>query len=290
MKKLHILAAILFAFSWGSNYTAVQYVLAEIPGFLALAIRFLITALLLLPFVKKPNIKFGELYAISMVYGFFYMGLLYYGLYLGINTSLTIIIMQLHIPLTVILAYFLFKEHIPITSIIGIVTAFIGMLIVVGKPGAIGSFSALFIILLAAFFSAVFNIQSKKLTKLSPLTIVFWTNLISAPHLFLVSYFLEGNPVELLKNATYFTWLGTAYNVVIASFCGLSLWIYLLQKYPVYKVAPYSLLVPFFGIAISVIMLGDELTWHVIIGGIVTILGVALSNADMLPFIRNKKI
>lgn len=291
MKRSDIFLAILVAFAWGSNYIAVKYTIIEIPGLLSIAIRFLITALLLLPFVSRPSrANFKDLYTTSLIVGIFNLGLLYYGLYLGLNPSLVIITMQLNIPISIIIARFVLKEHFNLSSVMGIVIAFIGMFIVVGSPHLKGHDLAFTMILFSAFFCAVFNIQSRKLQSIPALSLVCWTNLIAAPHLFIMSYFLEGNPFYLLEGVSNNLWIAMAYTVVIAGFVGWGLWIYLLQTYPVYKVLPFNLLIPFFGISLSIIMLGDIPSWHILLGGIITIAGVAISQIRILPFMVNKRL
>ena len=290
MKRSDIIIALLVAFAWGSNFIAVKYTVIEIPGLLSIALRFLMTALLLLPFVPRPKSNFRDIYSLALVMGVFYLGLLYYGLYLGINTSLTIIIMQLNIPISIVIARFALKEHFNLSSVLGITLAFIGVIIVVGTPHLTGNHVAFVMLLISALFCAVFNIQSRKLQMIPPLSLLCWSNLIAAPHLLLMSYFLEGNPLELLEGTTSRLWGALLYSVIVASFIGIALWIYLLQTYPVHKVMPFNLLVPFFGVSLSMLILGDIPSWHIFLGGAIILSGIAISHARILPLLVNKRL
>lgn len=291
MKKLDILFALIVAFVWGSNYISLKYTIIEIPGLLSIAIRFTITAIVTLPFVSLPNrANFQDLYITSLVMGIFYLGLLYFGMHLGLNTTLTIIVMQLNIPISVLIARFALKEHFSLSSAIGIIVAFIGMIIVVGSPHLNGNYQALIVIIFSSIFCAMFNIQSRKLSSIPPITLLCWMNLIAAPHLYIMSYFLEGNPLNLIQGTTMTLWAAILYTALVSSIIGVGLWIYLLQKYPVYKVTPFHLLVPLFGVSLSIIMLGDELSWHIYVGGIITLLGIALSQQRVLPYMVNKRL
>ncbi len=222
--------------------------------------------------------------------GVFYLGLLYYGLYLGINTSLTIIIMQLNIPISIIIARFALKEHFTLSSILGVILAFIGVIVVVGTPQITGNHVAFVMLLISAIFCAVFNIQSRKLHAIPPLSLLCWSSLIAAPHLLLMSYFLEGNPLELLEGTTTTLWGALLYSVIVASFIGITLWIYLLQTYPIHKVMPFNLLVPFFGVSLSVVILGDIPSWHIFLGGALILSGIAISHARVLPLLVNQRL
>jgi len=291
VKKLDILFAFIVAFAWGSNFIALKYTVIEIPGLLSVAIRFAITVLLTLPFAERPTrVNFQEIYITSLILGIFYLGMLYYGIYLGLNTSLAIITSQLNIPFSVIIARFALKEHFTLSSAIGIIIAFMGMVIVVGSPHLNDDYGALLFVLFSSLFCAVFNIQSRKLNHMKPISILCWTNLIAAPHLFLMSYLLEGNPLDLLQGTSMNLWLALLYTIVISGIIGLSLWIYLIQKYPVYKVTPFNFLVPFFGISLTFLMLDEIPSWHIIGGGVVTIFGVLLSQMRVVPFMVNKRL
>ena len=277
MKKLDILTAILVSLVWGSNFIAIKMTVIEIPGLLTLAIRFLLTSLILLPFTSKPKIKFITLYKISLVFGILYMGMLYYGMHLGLNTNLTIILMQSNIPISVVIAKLFLKENVSLKSLIGIGVAFSGMLVVVGTPLLTGNILAAVSITFSAIFYAVFNIQSRQFKEIPALSLLCWSCLISTPYLFLLSYFIDGSPLELIKEVSYIAWGAMAYSVIISGIFGITAWIYLLQTYPVHKVLPFNLLVPFFGFSLSILVLKEIPCWHIILGGVITLLGIAIT-------------
>jgi O-acetylserine/cysteine efflux transporter len=287
MKKLDILIAIFVAFCWGSNYVAAKFNLSEVPSFLSLSLRFIITSLILLPFVPRPKINFIDLYSISIVFGIFYVGLVYYGISLGAGASLAVILMQLSAPLSVIIAKIVLKEEFKLNAIIGMILAFVGVIIVVGNPNVTGgNILAIITLLFAAIFNAIYNIQSRKLKAVSPLSLLCYTSLIASPHLLLISYFLEGNQLELLQNSTITFWSSLLYSTIIAGILGVTGWIYLLQQYPVYKVMPFGLLVPIFGVFFSNLLLEESLTWHLFIGGVLTIIGVYISQVKPISITK----
>lgn len=288
MKKFDIIIAVLVALTWGGSYIAIKYTVIEVPGLLSIAIRFIITSAILLPFVPKPKINFSKIYSLALVMGVFYIGLLYYGLYLGINTSLTVIIAQLNIPLSIVIARFALKEHFTLSSIIGVTLALIGVLIIVGAPQTIGNSTAFIMLLLSACFGAIFNIQVRKLDTVPPLSLLCWSNLIAAPHLLLMSYFIEGNPFQLLEGTTYKLWIALSYSIIVTGI-GIILWFRLLQIYPIHKIMPFHLLTPFFGISLSIMFLGEFPSWPVLLGGVVILSGIAITQTRILPLLINKR-
>ncbi len=278
MKLRDILLALIVAVTWGSNFIAVKIAISELPGFLALSLRFLITGIVLIPLAKIPKCSFKEIYSISIIFGIFYIALLYLGMHLGLNSSLAVILLRLNIPLSIIIASLTLKEEIPFKIICGIILAFIGMLIVVGTPHLSGNLSAAIIILFSAFFCALFNVESRKLrSKVNPLSLLCWTSLISAPHLLIISYLLEGDPIFLLSKITHVGWMSTVYGAIISGIIGNALWIKLLQSYPVNIVMPFNLLVPLCGVFFSITILKEEPSWHIFLGGLITLLGVGIT-------------
>lgn len=276
MKKLDILIAIFVTLAWGSNYVVAKLNVQEIPGFLSTAIRFLIIALILLPFVKKPQIKFNKLLITSMIFGL-YISLVYYGLYLGLDSGFSSIIMQLNAPFSIIIARFYLKEPFNFYSTLGTIISFFGAVIVADIHNLNSGFFSLLVLFAAAWLNAAFNVASRELKEVPALSLLCWNSLLAAPLIFLLSYFIEGNPVILLENATYVFWSSLFYTITIASLLGITGWIYLLQNYPIQKVMPFNFLVPLFGVFFSVLILAEKVSWHLIIGGILIISGVALS-------------
>ena len=277
MKRFDILIALIIAFSWGSNFIAVKYSISEVPIFLTISLRFLIISIILLPFVTKPKVNFKDLYTASITFGVFYIGLFYYALYLGINTSLAVILMQLVAPFSILIARVALKEYFTLNSIVGIIIAFCGTLFVVGSPGAINNSLAIAALVLGTIFHAIFNVQSRKLKAVPAVSLLFWNSVISVPHLFMISYFLEGNPFELIENTTYIFWNSLFYTAIVAGAIGITSWIYLVQKYPVYQVMPFVLLIPPIGIFLSVMILDEPISWHLFVGCCLTIIGVYVS-------------
>ncbi len=278
-----IFLAIIVALAWGSNFIAIKFAIIELPAILALSLRFTLTAFVLLPFVKKPEVEFKKLIVSAIIFGVLYLGMLYYGMRLGLNTSLAVIIMQLNVPMSVIIAQVIFNEHLTKKAILGTAIAFLGMLVIAGTPHFIGNILAAIIVFISAFFNAMFNIQNKKLKSIPPLSLLFWNSLLSAPFLVAISLITEGNPIEFIQDIKDMsTWIAIFYSALISGVLGVSLWIYLLQQYPIYQVSPFNLLVPFFGVSLSVLILKEDLSWYMIIGGMITILGVAITQVKRI--------
>ncbi len=107
------------------------------------------------------------------------------------------------------------------------------------------------------------------------LSFIGWISLFGAPQLFIISAIFEHGQYESLFIAPVDTILSLLYMAIFVTIIGHGSWYYLLQKHPVSQVVPYSLLTPIFGMVAGVIFLHEVLTWHIIIGALFTIAGVA---------------
>ena len=78
----------------------------------------------------------------------------------------------------------------------------------------------------------------------------------------------------VISNASWIGWTALVYTAVMSSLVANSGLYYLLQRYPVSQVAPYSLLSPIFAVIGGILLLQDQLTWGMVIGGIMILGGV----------------
>ena len=71
-------------------------------------------------------------------------------------------------------------------------------------------------------------------------------------------------------------WAGIAFTVIGSSLVAYTLWYGLLARHPMNRVVPVTLLGPVVGVAGGVLVLGEALTWQKLVGGALTVAGVAV--------------
>ena len=108
--------------------------------------------------------------------------------------------------------------------------------------------------------------------------------MVAAPCLLVLSLLLEQNQWSALRTAGWLELGAPAYSAVGASIIGHGVVYYLLGRYPVSVTAPIMLLTPVIAIVFGVTLWGDELTGKLVLGGVLTIMGVAIIN------VRNWKV
>lgn len=284
----HILLAITMAVLWGFGFVTSKYAADNMSPLFFLALRFIAVSLILVWFVKIPYGHFKPviLFAVSMGVGHF--GLFYIALQLGVEASTAAIIWQTQIPITVFLAAVILNDRPGYLAILGIVISFGGVFLLAGEPRHLGNISALGIMLASSAMWAIANIQAKKLTDVEPLALNAWMSVFSAVVLLVCSIFIESNQLESYLVGDWRLHGSLVYQVVGSTILAYWIWYFLLKRYPVSQITGFMLLVPFFGFLSGIFALGDVLTWTTALGGIITLIGVAMI---VLPKqIRLKKI
>jgi len=110
--------------------------------------------------------------------------------------------------------------------------------------------------------------------------LMVWVSLVPPLPMLALSFWLDG-PERMLSTITGMTWIGFASLAYIAfgsTIVGYGLWSFLLKRYPAAVVAPFSLLVPLFGLSSAALLLGERPGPQKLAGAALIILGVAVNS------------
>jgi O-acetylserine/cysteine efflux transporter len=279
MSGLQIVCAIAVPLLWGYQFVAIKVGVLEFPPLFFLALRFLAIALLLVPFVKRPTRRqLGPVAAISVFLGGLNFGLFYVGLGLG-SGSLSAIAYQLATPFTILLAWPLLAEKPSLATSTGVVVAFSGVVVLAVGPDLTANALPLLLVVGAAFAFATSNVLTKRYGPFDPLMLMGWSSLLTVPQVALMSLALERGQLASLVTADRRGWLALAYTIFIGGILGFGLWFWLIARCSMGRVAPFGLLLPVAAVISSVLFLGDPMTPEIVVGGLLAICGVALTQA-----------
>lgn len=270
------LVALLVIAIWGSNFTVIKSALTEIPPLAFLTLRFWITGLLFLPFVKWPDTKtIQKLFSVGFLIGILHQGFMFAGLTM-VGAGTMSILLQSQIVIVTLIGWLFLKEAIGWRTWTGIAMGISGVAILMGGADLNGHLTGYIFGILSALFIALAYIQMRTL-KVSPATFIVFINLTVAPIMLGMSFFFEGhNWVWTLPQVNWMV-LGPALAFqVLALSTSHMLWQRLLASHPVSQVVPWCLLIPVFGVAGGVLALGEPLTASILIGGLMTVLGVGI--------------
>ncbi|MFD2263588.1 DMT family transporter [Lacibacterium aquatile] len=262
---------------WGFNFAAAKIGVAVAPPLALLAMRFFIVGILLVPFVRFPRKQIGLVIAISTVLGTVHFGVMFVGLQ-WVDVATASLIGQLQVPFAVMLGVLVYKEKLGLRQILGMALAFGGLLVVFGKGDATYNWLGVAMISFAALVWASSNLMVKKVTDTSPIGTTAWMSLLAGPQLFALSLIFDDQPVARLL-ASGWTGAGSIiYMVIGATLIGYGGWYTLMQRVPLSVLSPFMLLVPVCGVLSGVWFLGEPLTWRIVVGGALTILGIGVIN------------
>ena len=271
------LLALVTAVLWGGNFIATKYGIDGFGVFGLSLIRVTLVSILFFPYLKFEKQSFKQIIKIALVHGVGFIIFINISIKYTDNFPLIIILVQTVTPIGAILSYFYFKEKIALHDFVGMCIAFVGVIILVGVPKNFISLFSIIAVLISAFSQAWQMVLIKKYAKeMDTKNLLGWIHLLNIPFFFLLFLVFEDFSLDFMKERNAYNWIGALYVGVASAAIGFGIWLNLLKKYSVNKVAPFMLFVPFFGILFSVLFFDSKLTQNVIIGGTLIIVGVSI--------------
>ena len=123
------------------------------------------------------------------------------------------------------------------------------------------------------------NLFSIRAGRTNMLGFIVWSSLFAPLPLLLLSFSLEDHAAifRALLHPTLVVWGGAAFLAYVATIVGFGLWSLLLSRHPAAQVAPFSLLVPVFGMAAATLVYGEPLGGGEALGAGVAMIGLAIA-------------
>jgi len=157
---------------------------------------------------------------------------------------------------------------------LGIGLAFSGIVVISLDPRAFAYWEGLLLVALSCIANSFGLIFIKRLQGIRALQLQAWVAAVGAPVLLALSLVTESGQMQALVAADARAWAALAYTAVLSSLVAHTGWYYLLSRYPVTSLSPLTLLSPVFGVFFGVTLLHDQLTWRMLFGGAMTLVGV----------------
>ena len=272
-----IAAAIMVAMIWGGNFAAARVTMVDFPPYLMLLLRFIAVTLLLAPFAMRRKLpRLRDMAVLSVTLIVLQFALVFTAMHMGLSITSAIIALQMGVPFACMMAAIFFKDYLGPWRATGLMVAFMGVVIVAGTPNASEHWVGFLTCIGGAFSWSASNIYMKRIAPTSVVNLLFWPALFSLPQLAALTWLLEENQLALIQAAKPAAWVGIAYSTLCSSIVGSGVWNYLIRTYPMSQVVPYSLLVPVAGIAVGALMFHEALTTQIMMGAVLTIIGVGI--------------
>ena len=261
----------------GFGFVIAKPAMDDFPPILLMGLRFTFAASILIWWFPVPRGYLVKIFIASLVANTIQYSVTYSGLNL-IDASAAVLLVQTEVPFGVLFAYFILKEKPTIRSLIGILVAFIGVYILTGSPSLDDKFLGIFLTILGSGIWAFGQVLVKPLSKnLNPLTLVAWLALFSGPILILLSNIFDGNCITYLKSAKMDSWIIAIYLGFFMQPVTYGCFYYVLKSNPLYKVLPIVTMgIPLTGLLAAIILLKEDPTTELYVGGLIILLGVIL--------------
>ncbi|MDP9863512.1 MULTISPECIES: EamA family transporter [Streptosporangium] len=257
MRTRHLFLAIGLAAVWGFNFVVMEAGLRHFPPLLYVALRFTLAAFPALLFVGGPRVPWRWVLIAGATLGVTQYGLLLLGMRAGMPAGLTSLVVQVQAVFTVVLAVALLKERITARRVTGMCVAFAGLALIALDLGGGGPVGAFVLVVGAALGWGAGNIAVRKASPPDSLRFMVWLSAVAAVPMLGLSLLVEGVPrLEFSMEGT----LSVLYVALISTLGGFGVWGYLLRRYDASVVAPYSLLVPVFGMSSAFLVTGESIS------------------------------
>ncbi|GHC98713.1 EamA family transporter [Zhihengliuella salsuginis] len=288
MPTRHRLLAVSVALMWGLNFIAIDASLQVFPPLFLVALRFALLAVPTIILIPRPDVATRWLVGYGLGFGTLQFLFLYWGMSIGMPAGLASLVLQASAPFTVLLGALFLRERIGPFGIAGITIAVGGLTIVGWQRWESASLLPFLLTLAGAFGWAIGNVCNRRARPSNPLHLTLWMSVVPPLPMLALSLAAEG-PEAI---AASFTGLGTpagiaalaglAYTVLIGTVLGSGIFTWLMARHPAGVVAPFSLLVPVFGMSAAWLLLGEEASAGELVGGVLIVAGVLVGSASSL--------
>ncbi|MGW1464000.1 EamA family transporter [Streptomyces sp. NPDC002308] len=282
MRPSHIALAVLVTALWGVNFVVIELGLDHFPPLLFSALRFLVAALPAVFFVGPPKVAWKWIVGVGLALGVAKFGLLFVGMDQGMGAGLSSLVLQVQAVFTALFAALALGERPGGVRVAGMAVAIAGIGVAAVDEGASGPVLAFVLVIAAAACWGVSNVLTRKAAPPDSLNFMVWVSTVPVLPLLGLSLLFEGwdRDTDALA-AMDWTGAGTVVYVAwISTVFGFGAWGYLLSRHPASSVAPFTLLVPVFGMSSAALLLDESvspLRWcaaALLVGGVaVTSLG-----------------
>jgi O-acetylserine/cysteine efflux transporter len=276
MPARHSALAVLIAAVWGVNFVVIHAGLQHFPPLLFSALRFTFVALPAVFLVGRPRVRWYWVVSIGGSLGVLSFGLLFVGIDQGMPAGLSSLVLQMQAIFTIAFAALALGERPRRRQLIGGAIALAGLALIATDRASTAPLLPFVLVIGAAAAWGVSNLCTRIAQPPDGLALMVWASLVAPLPLLGLSLAFEGP--RAIGDALGAVDLGgiaaLAYIVGPSTLFGFAAWTGLVRRYPAAVVAPFTLLVPVFGIAAAALTLGERPSAAELVGAGVVIAGL----------------
>ncbi len=280
---IHFALILFVVFNWGLSFVVIHFGLQGVPPLLLATLRFALAAFPLVLFVRRPNVPTIWLAVYGISTGVIQFGIAFTAMNIGMSSGLASLVIQMNAFFTVLLSSLFFAERLKWFQWLGLAVAFIGIGLIGTTKDSSATLPAILLMLIAALGWATANITVRFVSSLKPKPDLFafavHGNAYAPLPLLGLSLLLEGGfrDWDALAHLSLTSGLSALYLAWIATVVCFGAWAFLIGRYSAVQIAPFSLLVPVFGMLLSALMLGEQFTLIKLLAAFLVVLGLLIN-------------
>jgi O-acetylserine/cysteine efflux transporter len=280
MKWQDRLVALAIVAVWGFNFVVIKWGVSGIPPFLLGGLRFTAVVALAMFFVRRPAIPWRWLALYGLSVGFLQFACLFTAIRVGMPPGLASIVQQSQAFFTLLIALLWLRERFSGWQLAGLLLGGSGLWLIGGMGVANIPLLGFVLTLLGALAWAFSNVVVRAMVRAGyqpdMMGMIVWSGLFPIAPFFAVAALFESHQIIWAEALTFKSLFSVAYLALVSTLFGYGQWSRLLSRHPANVVAPYALLLPFFAVLFSALMLGERLSFWQLAGGSLLVLGLAL--------------
>jgi len=273
----------IFVLLWSSAFITTLPIVLNSDPFSALAFRFFFVAVCFFIYSTIKNIKIKvnfrnifNSFSTGILFHGFYLGGVFYAIFVGLPTSIVALIVTLQPVLTNILAGYFLNEEVNVYQWIGIILGFAGAVMVIGFDiGSILPMKGLIAAVIALIAITTSTIWQKKISNDLPLPVNNMYQAIGAVVFHLTIIILIFEDAFIIINLEFL--LAMSHQVFLVSLGAFSILMYLIKNNSASKTVSLFFLIPAVTATMAWVFLDENLSLVDVIGFIVTSIGVFIS-------------
>ena len=157
-----------------------------------------------------------------------------------------------------------------------IALSFTGVVIIGFEPIGADHILSLLLVVGGSFSIAVASIWMRQLQKVGVFNLQAWIAVVATASLTILAIVFESPSIHMLRAIALVDYWTPFYSAVGATIIGHGSFYWLVQRYPINQVSPFITLSTLFAIVFGVLLLSDQITGRILLGGALTLVGVTV--------------
>ncbi len=282
MRSSHLALVLLVILVWGVNFAIIKVGLNGVPPMLLGSLRFILAAFPALLFLRPPKVPLRLYLAFGLTMSVGQFAFLFSAIHVGMPSGLASLVLQSQSFFTLLLTVLWLREKWRANQLAGLLLAAGGLMLIGSAHGASMPLLGFLLTIAAAAMWACGNIVSRAVGRYGPmnqLAFVVWASLVPPLPMFALSWVMEGPAAigSALQHMSLQSFAAVAYIAWASTLFGYAVWNFLIARYSVNRVAPFTLLVPLVGLTTGWLVFGEALQAIHFIGAALLMVGLIVN-------------